>query len=81
VIPDAPPLRLSTQDWQVHAFAEDQFDSTLAEALCGEGFLCVELDEVADVAPSHIPCVLKFAAVVQRYVDALRAVGGLVGES
>lgn len=80
-MPDAPALRLSTRDWYVHAFAAGHLELTVVEALCGEVFLITELDQVVDVVPTHIPCVLRFADVARRHVEALRAIGGLVGKS
>lgn len=67
-------LRISTIDWQVHAFTAGQEDPTWV-GLCGNNFHTEALEEVFDPTPTHQPCIMRFAQAVEAHLNQLRAKG------
>nr|BFE50310.1 hypothetical protein GCM10017745_37370 [Saccharothrix mutabilis subsp. capreolus] len=73
-------LRLSAEDWQVHAFSPDQGEGPEWLAVCGLRCPLETLEDVFDMTPTHDVCLLRFGNMINLKITALRKAGKLVGE-
>uniref|UniRef100_UPI0031DBDF7D hypothetical protein n=1 Tax=Saccharothrix mutabilis TaxID=33921 RepID=UPI0031DBDF7D len=73
-------LRLSTEDWQVHAFPAKWDKQQEWLAVCGLRCPVDTLEEVFDRTPTHDVCLLRFGNKLDLKVTALRRAGQIVGD-
>lgn len=73
-------LRLSTDDWKVHAFPPDQGEVPEWLAVCGLRCPLDTLEDSFDLTPTHDVCLLRFGNKLDLKITALRKAGKLVGE-